>query len=352
MGRLKRNLDLVDDVDRWRLELGSPWADGQLSAIVWDDLYTADSRPITRAEAMRVPAVAAARHRIVTGIAAMPLRAFRDGVKLDDQPVWTYRADGVQSAVLRLTYTADDLLFHGEALWVVDRDREGWPIRATHVPHDVWGMDDRGTVLVDGAPVPERRAVHIRGLHEGILSFGGPAIRGASALLHGAVDTARTPFRLELHDNGDYPMTRDEARNLVADARQAMADSQGVVYTTPGIESRMHPFDAGSLLVDGRESFAVDVARLVGIPSAMIDAHARGATMTYSTTRDVIEAFLYLGLPAYMLPITARLSCDDIAPRGVEIRFDTDAILTPESLVAPTQAPSREPTGEPTQEEQ
>ena len=344
MGKLRDALKLREDVDRVRLELGSPWADGQLAAVAWAELYPTDNLPITRGEAMRVPAVAAARHRIVTGIATMPLAAYRDGQRLDDQPVWTYRADTTQSPALRLAYTADDLLFHGESLWLVDRDSEGWPIRAAHVPFDVWGQDDAGHYLIDDQRIPDGRALHIPGLHEGLLSFGSPAIRGAHALLDAAVDTAKHPFRLELHDTGEYPMTDDEARALVADARAALADGYGVVYTTPGLESKLHSYDTGALLVDGRESFAVDVARLAGIPAAMIDAHSRGATMTYQTTRDVIEAFLHLGLPAYMLPITARLSSDDIAPRGTEIRFDTAAILTPEALVNPAAAPSREPT--------
>ena len=181
-------------------------------------------------------------------------------------------------------------------------------------------------------------------MHDGILSFGRAAIRGAADTLAAAVDTARHPFRLELHDTGDYPMTREESRELVADARAALHDNAGVVYTTPGIDAKLHQVDAGALLVEGRESFAVDAARLIGIPSAMVDAHSTGSTMTYQNLQDTMTSFLHLGLVTYTAPIAARLSLDDITPRGSEVRFAVDDVLGAETLLDPSSAPSREPT--------
>lgn len=346
MGRLRDALALRQNTEAIgrSLELGSPWASDHLTRITWTELYGLEAPVMTRGEAMRVPAVAAARHRIVTAIAGTPLAAYRDGQRLDEQPVWITRADTTQSAVMRLAYTADDLIFHGESLWTVERDSEGWPRIVAHVPYSDWSLDDDGYITILERRQQPSAVIHIPGLHEGILGYGTTTIRGAAATLTAAVDTARHPFRLELHDTGDYPLTRDEQRELVADARAALADGAGVVYTSPGLEARLHAYAADALLVDGRESFAVDVARLVGIPGAMIDAHSRGATMTYTTTRDVIEAFLHLGLTTYMQPIAARLSLDDVAPRGTEIRFDTAAVLGADALVDPAARPAAETT--------
>lgn len=347
MARFLTNpLELVRSTHRVAeaLELGSPWADSSgLEAIVWDELYPgAAGLPVTRAEAMAVPAVAAARHRLAGTIARFPLRAYRAGEPLEDQPVWTYRADSVQSPAHRLAWTVDDLIFHGRALWAVERDREAQVVRATHVPQDRWSIDpDTGGVLLDLEPMPPGTAVLIDGLHEGICTFGADSIRGAAGIRDAAVDTARHPMRLEMHDTGDYPMTRAEQRELVADAKNAMRETGGVIYTSPGVEAKLHPVSADQLLVAGRESFAVDIARLIGVPAAIIDAYSNGATMTYSTTQDVIAAFLHLGLTLYMTPITARLSLDDVAPRGTEIRFEADAVLGIEALTTP---PVREPS--------
>jgi len=350
MGRLRRNLALVEQTESFGRALGtpSPFADNShLERITWNELYPGmTGLPVTRAEAMRVPAVARARHSIAATIARLPLEAWRDNKPLPDQPVWTHRTDGTQSPAQRLVGTVDDLLFHGESLWITERDREGNLTRATHLPFEYWALDAEGYITVNNERANAGEVIHIPGMHEDICTFGAETVRGAHATLAAAVDTAQHPMRLELHDTGDYPMSTDERDELVRDARQAMANSAGVIYTSPGIQAKMHTADAGALLVDGRESFAVDVARMIGVPGAMIDAHSRGATMTYATTADVLQSFLHLGLTLYMTPITARLSLDDVAPRGTEIRFDVDAVLGAAALANPDTAPTRE--GNPT----
>lgn len=321
-----------------------------LDRFTYDQLFDAlVDAPITRSEAMRVPAVARARHMITTTIARADLLVHdRTGAALDPQPPWTRRTDTAQPAAHRLAWTVDDLLFYGESLWLVDRDSERHPMRVEHVPFHRWERDPDDRITVDGTPVAGPRLVHFAGLHEGILTFGAAAIRGAAAMLDAAVDTARRPFRLELHDAGDYPLTRAEIRELIADARAAMLDNAGVVYTAPGLEARLHGISADSLLVAGRESFAVDVARLIGVPSAMVDAHSTGATMTYTNVEQVIRSFLHLGLVTYMLPITSRLSLDDIVPAGQTVRFDLDDLLAVEALTGTTDdnitAPTRPET--------
>lgn len=319
----------------------NPWAGpAVLTPIDITGLYDGPIA-MTRGEAMAVPAVAGARNRLVSTITRMPLRAERDSEPLAVQPIWIGRADGNQSAALRMAGTIDDLLFYGESLWLAERDSEAQIIRATHCPYEEWSLDLDGYITVNEERIPSSRAIHIPGLHEGILSFGRTTIRGASRTMHAAVDVAEHPLRAEIHDTGDYPMTRDEQRELVAAAREAMASAGGVLFTTPGLETRLHQVDPGAMMVAGRESFAVDIARLVGIPSAVIDAHSQGSTMTYTTVQDVLAHFLHLGATLYMTPISARLSLDDISPRGTEIRFDLDDVLGATAFTEPQ--PQEEP---------
>ena len=64
--------------------------------------------------------------------------------------------------------------------------------------------------------------------------------------------------------------------------------------------------------------------------------------MTYTTVQDVLAHFLHLGATLYMTPITARLSLDDVSPRGTEIRFNLDDVLGAAALTSPQ--PSEEKT--------
>src|SRR5699024_9980910 len=103
------------------LQIGSPWSTpATLETIVWPDLFGLDAVPLTRAEAMSVPAVKRARQIIAGTIARLPLDA--DPGTL---PIWLDRTDEPVSAFHRMLWTVDDLLFYGWSLWRVDRGTTG-----------------------------------------------------------------------------------------------------------------------------------------------------------------------------------------------------------------------------------
>src|SRR6187402_376592 len=74
----------------------SPFTDGQLQAIVWSDIFDQAIHPVTRAEAMQVPAMNKARNLLCTTIGRLPLTVWNgDGeLPVPDQPTWLYRTDG------------------------------------------------------------------------------------------------------------------------------------------------------------------------------------------------------------------------------------------------------------------
>src|SRR5699024_6870358 len=78
-----------------------------LEAVVWSDVIGTENLPLTRAEAMKVPAVARARSLIVTTVAACDL-AFRGPEGDLEPPLWSTRTDGPQSPYHRMLATADD----------------------------------------------------------------------------------------------------------------------------------------------------------------------------------------------------------------------------------------------------
>lgn len=313
------------------LDVLSPWSDGELSSIVWADLLNVDTLPLTRSEAMSVPAMARARHLIAGAVAGCPLVAYTGDVRQDPGPSWTYRTDGLVSPWHRMLWTVDDLIFHGFSLWSVVRGTEGDVLAAGRIPRDDWTVDDDGRVIVHGEPAPAARVVLIPGPHEGVLAFAARTLRAASKLERSAARHAANPVpSVELRQTLDVPITNTERDELISQwvAARSNPDTGAVGFTSYGIEA--HPLGAvpEQLLIDGRNAAAVDVARHVSIPAAMLDATSAGASLTYETTEGRNGQFLDYGVSLYMDAITARLSLDDMIPRGSRVAFDTSGLAS------------------------
>lgn len=344
----------------------SPWVDQSfLERVVVPDVWPDTvPRPMTRGEAMQVPAVSRSRHLICATIARLPLQAVRADAVLPaaDQPAWCWRTDGQlgeltpeertqyglpvgQSPFVRMLGTADDLLFTGWALWLVTARSaaDGRPLSAVHVPAGTWDVSPDGLIVgPDGHPfaVGDRPAsvILIQGPHEGILTFGARTIRGAGSLETTAADVARTPFRLGLHQTTDVTLSTSEQAELVAETKRALQDNAGVLFTNNAVELQEYRLDSSELLISGRQAAALDVARHCNIPGAMIDAEPQGgAALEYSNPASRNQQWLDYGLSAFLDAITARLSMDDVVPAGQRVAFDTSSLTT---TLAPTLGPA------------
>ena len=342
----------------------SPWADDSfLERVVVPDIWPdAVPRPMTRGEAMQVPAVARARHLICATIARLPLEALRGAELIPDQPYWCYGTDGQlgdldhdtrirlglytdQSPWQRMLATTDDILFCGWSLWLKtsrllssnpDRTRIGY----VRIPYAAWDVDTDGDLIdQDGQPLPADGAVLIQGPHEGILTFGARTIRAAGTLETTAADVAQRPFRLELHQVTDAVLSQTERTEIVTATRKALADNDGILFTNAALETKTHSMDSNELLIGGRNAAALDVARVMNIPGAMIDATSEGASLEYQTTQTRNQQWLDYGLSAYMDAITAALSMDTVVPAGQRVAFDTSSLTT---SLAPTTGPATE----------
>jgi hypothetical protein len=321
-----------------RPQVASPFTDrSALETIVWADLFGLDTIPPTRAEALSVPSLWRARNVVCSTIARSPLVVYRVDAPVEPQPTWTQRTDGLSSPFSRMLWTIDDLIFYGESLWLVERGADDMPLRADRVPYGDWELDDRRRILVNGVPATAGSVVYIPGPHEGVLAYGGRSIRSAALLERSALDTARTPFKLELHQKDtEHSPTDEQIEAIVARCRTALQTHGGILWTNQAIEAKVHPIDSGQLLIEGRNAAAVDAARLVGVPAATIDATNAGASLTYETTTGRnAEAFDY-GFAAYMAAVSARLGMDDVVPRGTRTAFDLQTLVGPAiSLTGP-----------------
>jgi len=333
------------------------WVDrSNLEPVIVGDFsgYDTGGLPLTRRSAMGVPAVARARHLTAGTIAKLPLSALTGAVPVPDQPGWCQASDGQrgdltssalrrygiepQSVWARMLWTVDDLLFYGASLWLTTSryQQTGLPARLAHVPHSMWSIDpDTGAVVdQDAQDFPADDVVLIGGPHEGILNYAQTTILTAGSLERTAADVALHPFRLELHQTTDVTLTPAERSEVVAEARRAMNANDGVLFTNAAIETKDHPLDSGDLLIAGRNAAALDIARHVSMPAAMIDAVATGASLEYQSTVARNQQWIDYGLSLYMDAVTGRLSMDDILPRGQRAAFDVTDLTTP--VASPT----------------
>ena len=307
--------------------LASPWAEDPtpLLPITGTEAITnRETGPVSRRLAMSVPALARARRLIVGSIARLPLEATKNGELLADQPRWLSRTDGPISPFHRMLWTVDDLLFYGWSLWALERDAQGIVIAADRVPFDSWQFDSDGSVLYAGESVDPESVCLIPGVDDGVLVDGATPIRHAADLGRSAARAARTPIaHTELHQTGGEPMNAEQIRALVTSWIAARRSPDGAVsFTNPSIEVKTHGTYDSTLLVEGRAAAAVDIARVTGIPSIMLDAAASDTTMRYSNVDARNTEFIDYCLAPLMAAIAARLGMDDIVPRGTAIRFN------------------------------
>lgn len=312
--------------------------------------------PLTRAAAMRVPAMSRARNLTVGTVGKLPLEAWRKDQLVPDQPYWCYGTDGQagkldrgsmarwaltpQTPYQRLLWTVDDLMFYGESMWIItDRLASGPPSRMLRLPFDTWEVQPDGSVTdADSQPLPMDDLIWFGGAHEGVLNHGAGTLRTAYDLERNARDVAMRPLRFEVHQTTAAELTEPERRDVVGAVRSAMATNDGILFTNSAIELIEHRVDADALQLGARNASSLDVARLANMPALMIDATAQGASLEYQTATGRNQEWIDLGLSLYMDPITARLSMDDVVPAGQRIAMDITDLT----------APAANPTGFPT----
>ena len=238
-----------------------------------------------------------------------------------------------QAPWYRMLWTVDDLLFYGESLWYSTAlDVDGRPTRMPSGP-PIRRLDRERTrdeiVDLDEHPLDPDRLIYFPGPHEGILRFGSRTIRQASTLEQTAADVAAHPFRLELHQVTGATLTPSERREVVSETRAALNASDGVLFTNAALETKEHRMDSDALLIGGRNAAALDVARHISMPGAMLDATTEGASLEYQTATARNQQWIDYGLSLYMGAVEARLGMDDVVPRGQRAAFDTADLTTP-----------------------
>lgn len=308
----------------------SPWAEvGNLAPMVIADVLgdAAASIPMTRAQAITIPAVAKVRNLLVSTIAKFPLVALDKDTELTTQPTFLYRSDTAVSPYERMAWTVDDLLFYGYSLWVVKRGAgdspKGGPIiDAQWVPMDKWTITS-GYILIDEEPVDEAEVILFNSPFEGLLTVGSRTLKGARDQEASWTGRARNPIPvIELHQLDDE-LTPAEVKDFVDEWAKARKSENGAIgYTPPSIEIRTHGEVKADLMVEGRNAVRTDIGSFTNIRASMLDGTIGIDSLTYTTKDGERNLFYEFDLPFWTDPIEQRLSLDDVVPRGQRVRFN------------------------------
>lgn len=352
-------------------QIASPFANSDaLTRVTLESLFPGadpEAWPVTQRQAMRVPAVAAAHHRVVGTLSRLPIRAVvtSTGARwagytgLLDQP------DPAEPRSTTLRKTLEDIMFHGGAYWAVTgvyrTGEDGSPLavrpqnvvqvprcdvevdpdtgRLTIDPRTLrWIASTRGVQVLQHPTAPEQPwLIAFDGPHDGLCEIGAVAVRSAMRLDKAAQHAADNPVpSIELHQTTDAELSDTEIDDLTAQWVRARR-THGVGYTNAAIELRTHGQQPEQLLIDGRNQQAVEIARTVGIPAASIDAGIPGTSLTYANLQDRLSDLINFGLQLYAASIVDRLSMADCLPRGINAKWDYDEL-------APIDAGSATPT--------
>lgn len=321
-----------------RVGIRSPWSSTQLSNVVLADIFGEDAMPITRAMAMTVPPVAKARHLICSPLARQPLRAYRGTTPLPTQPAWLYRTNTQTHPNIRMLWTLDDLLFGGWSLWAVERGVNGDILDAVRVAPELWSFGTDGQVEVGNTTPEADEVILFSGPFEGLLESAAPTIRAARDLERAWHARARSPIPLiDLHRTTDDEMDPDEVEAMIDDWASARLDPHGAIGSTPStVEVNALGQADPQMFIEARNAMRLDIANHTGLPASLLDGSMSTASLTYSTTEGRRSDFQDYSLVMWQDPIEARLSMDDVTPRGTRIAFDlTDLTTLPQSGTGP-----------------
>lgn len=335
------------------VDVTSPATSAQLPAdVAWAFglATTDDGGPVTRQDAMKVPAIKRGRNIIAGTIGTLPLIVSRPGDRGGAGP-----ADPIPNALTEqpdpnltrstvITWTVDDLIFHGVSWWkVTGRNAQGFPTSAVRVPKDrvlVAHHGDRLRVFMDGQVQDDADVIRFDGPDEGILATSSGELRTCIRL----ADAVRNFARLDVPLGSLEPVEGVQLPSAVpgsagdpndpeasevdqlldgwesARAKRSTAYTQGLKYVT-------HQLDARQIqLAEARQHQVAEAARILNLPPRFVGGSS-GDSLTYATAESERLDLVDFSLALYLAPIADRLSMPDVTPRGQTVTWDLTRFL-------------------------
>lgn len=297
--------------------------------------------PVTRVEALSVPAVKRARDLIAGTIGALPLRvnnAARQPIPwpLMDQPEPDYARS------VTLTRTLEDMLLYGRAWWrITEFGWHGFPTKVRRLDPSTVFVRQYGQVYTaaDGSAegmaiqiIPDAELVRIDGPNEGLLTAGARPIRMAMQLDQQAARIAASPRPQGVFTpvEGVDPGEKEEIQEMLDDWNASRSNnSWGYV----GAALKLNPLSwtpEELQLADSRQHAATEIARLCGLDADWVNVHTTTRTYANAETRrlDLVD----FTLMPFIAALEGRLSMNDVLPRGSQVKVQLSGFLRSDSL--------------------
>ena len=299
--------------------------------------------PVTRAEAMSVPAIARARNIMCGTVGALPIERYSDmtGKHLSSTPL-LYQPDPASPRSVTYTWLADSLLFYGVAFAQVLRtyaeDNRPSEMRWIDPQRVTPKYNDNNTMILgyqlDGIMLPTTGVgslIAFQGTDEGLLNRAGRTIRTAIELEKAANRAAAEPLPTTVLSSQGVDVPGDKVREILTAWKQAR-QTRSTAYLSSGLKMEAIGFDPKSQqLVEARQFIASEIARACSIPAWYLNAET--ASMTYSNVEQERRTLVDFSImPLLLKPIEDRLSMNDVSPRAVSCRFDLEEFFRGSAL--------------------
>jgi hypothetical protein len=230
-----------------------------------------------------------------------------------------------------------DILLHNQALLAVER-QDGKIVDALHWPKASWQLDAQGNIQTYGegrwSTLPDQsKFVWVPGLLPmSFMEYAAESIAQYVGLCKTISQRSKSPIPLvELKVTEDWEGTKAELAAAQKAWNTARESEGGATAVTPrGVNVIVHPGgEDQAMLIQARNAIRIDFANYVNLNASIVDGNT-GASDTYSNTLQDANEFLRLSLGLFTLPITQRLSQDDVTPEGLDLAWDHSKFdLTP-----------------------
>lgn len=281
--------------------------------------------PVDAATALTVPAVSRGIQIFSTVGSRLPLTATDVNGNTVDLP-WLNTTQGPITPAKRTAGIIQDLIFYNHALISVERDSFGMVINFSHVPANLWTLDSKGNILVNGKPVSAADYVYVPSIMPaGFLDVARDSIRQYRNITQTINNRTAVPEPVVLIKQTEaFEASAEEVDDMHAQLEDSLTSKRGgIVYVPKGIDvTGFGSTDsANALMLEGREALRKDLANFLGITVGLLDGSS-GDSNTYANAVDEKNELLELSLKTWTEPLADRLSQNDCTPEGVKISVD------------------------------
>ncbi len=294
--------------------------------------------PVTREQAMQVPAVSRARDIVCGTLGRLPIDRFNAGRERQRWPLMEQLEDDAAPSVSR-TWLYDDGFFYARSWWVVTaRDGAGWPTRLRRL--DPLTVNVQQAQVIHHAPgggiygfsmdwpnTPD--LIRFDFPHDPLLEKGARAIRTLLRLEKAAAMYSESPpaHDIFMPENGIDPF-EDEAAAEAALSRFRRQRAKGSAAYIPAAlkHVKQDPMTPEQLqMADSRQKAILEIARLTGVDAERL--HVSTTSRTYRNDMTERQNLVDLTLAPYAEAVEGRLSEPDITPRGHYVRTNYNGFL-------------------------